>query len=549
MKKIKEMYFIPVVGTEKIGFNCSLYGLRLEDGITEWIMVDLGVSFSGCGHLYEVMTPSIEAIIKNRPLSALVITHAHEDHIGGVGYLHDKLNCPVYLTRFAKEILTQKLGKAAANKITLKEVDGRFSVGHFDLSLVHVNHSTPESRSVIFHMPFGNVVKTGDWKIDREQTLEDGIDLKKFEELGREGVYAVLGDSTNVFQEGRSGSEASVYRDIKKFLEGERVEGQIIATCFASNLQRVYSLAKIGYQLGRKIFLLGRSMETFVRVGKKTGYVEDFPPICRESAESVPKSKRFIICAGSQGDERSSLSSIAKGMRKDICIEGGDLILFSSRAIPGNEEPIIRLQNIFISKGARIVTGLHFRGIHVSGHAHREEIKELYGLLKPEICIPLHGTQLNVEEHADLARGMGIKKVFTLRDGDIFRLYPDPEVLGEVSNPGEKMFLDNASKDLLSFSGEVATQREAMCRWGSVHAALLVNKKKAVDAKVSILGLVEGRNPRLKEITCTLEKQLLDMPLDSLNLEVVRKRVAKLLRDKGVRASPVVSLQLFQLNA
>ena len=543
MSRIKEMYFIPVVGTQRIGFNCSLYGIRLQDGSTEWVMVDLGVSFASCGHIYEIMLPDIEAAIKTRKPIALVITHAHEDHIGAVGYLWDKLGCPVYLSPFACEILRQKLGKAAADRIPLHTVEGRFSVGNFDMTMVHVNHSTPESRSIVFHTPFGHVVKTGDWKIDKDQSLEDPIHMQKFEGFGKEGVYAVLGDSTNIFQEGNSGSEASVYRVLRDFLINEKCEGQIIATCFASNLQRVYSIAKIAKEMGRKLFVLGRSMETFVRVGKKTGYVPDFPESCREDVKSVPKSKRFIICAGSQGDKRSGLSAIVTGKNKNIELGKGDLICFSSRAIPGNEDAIIDLQTMCISQGARVLTGLHLKGIHVSGHAHREEIRTLYRALNPQICVPLHGTQLNIIEHGNLARDMGINKVFTLKDGDVLRLFPEPAVVSRLENPGSRMFVGNSSKSILPTSGQVADFRQRSSRWGSVQVSILANNKKIKKARVLILGLLENDDVSLSQLVKSVEEKLQCMTFKFSSLEdSVKKLVKKSLREKGIDASPVISV-------
>ncbi|WP_421994405.1 ribonuclease J [Roseococcus sp.] len=503
-----DLAFIPLGGTGEIGMNLNVYRC---DG--KLLAVDCGIGFGGPDNpAVDVMVPDPAWLAARRDdLLALVITHAHEDHIGAVAHLWPSLRCPVIGGPFVTSVLRRKLGEAGLGhdvEIDTVPLPGRRQVGPFDLEFLRVTHSVPEASAIMIRTRHGNVLHTGDWKLDPHPLIGPPTDEAAFARLGEEGVLAMVCDSTNAMVEGHSGSEGEVRRNLKVLMKG--LKGRVAVTCFSTNLARVESIALAGQAAGRQVALFGRSLRNAVASARECGYldsVHDF--VSEEEARFLSDDNLLIICTGSQGEERSALSKIAADTHPNISMGEGDTVIFSSRMIPGNERGILRVQDELTRAGCEVMTA-DDHAVHVSGHPARDELKKLYGLVKPKFSVPVHGEWRHMSAHADLAEDCGSDPIM-LEDGDVLRLSgKDPKVLESV--PVGRLVVDG--NRLLPLEGGVMGARKRMLFNGVVVASLAVDTAGRIVGRprVSAPGLFEAEGPEQGQLADDLTRGVGELP-------------------------------------
>ena len=497
MAASEQLVFAPLGGVGEIGMNLSVYGLGNERR-RQWLVVDCGVSFASEEHLpgVDLMFPDIRYLVEERRnLAGIVITHAHEDHFGALFDLWPQLRVPVYATPFTAALIeAKKASEPGAPDIEIKVValGSRFNVGPFDIELVSMSHSIPESNALIFRTAHGNVLHTGDWKLDPTPGVGLPTDQDKLRRLGSEGVLAVVGDSTNAVRDGRSPSEAEVARTLSELIASS--PARVAVTTFASNVARLRAVAEGAKAAGREVVVVGRAMERVVQVARETGYldgVQDFrgPDVYGY----LPPDKVVALCTGSQGEPRAALARIAEDNHPDITLSRGDRVIFSSRTIPGNEKAVSAVINGLIDQGIKVITDrTHL--VHVSGHPRIGEVEELLGWVKPKILIPVHGEALHLSEHAAIGRRLGIPDIVSCRNGDMVQLAPGaPGIVDEV--PHGRVYKDGVV--LVGADSRTIADRRRLSFVGMVTVALALTEKGALaaDPEVELLGIPEcGRN-------------------------------------------------------
>lgn len=471
-----ELVFVPLGGTEEIGMNVNLYGYGPPDDY-DWLMVDFGITFGDDSTPgVDVICPDPQFIQERRDrLAGLVLTHGHEDHLGAVPYLWDRLRCPIYATPFTAALLRRKLemdGLIDEVEITVVSLGAKFDVGPFSLELITLTHSMPEPNAIALRTPLGTILHTGDWKFDPDPVVGEAADEAALEALGDEGVLAAIGDSTNVFVPGTTPSEAALLDNLTEVI-GE-CSGRVAVCCFASNVARLQTIFEAATANGRAVSMVGRSLWRMNGAARETGYLTDLPPFLEaEDASHLPKDEVLYICTGSQGESRAALSRIATGNHRDLALETGDMVIFSSRRIPGNELAISHIQNQLVRNGVRVITDeTHF--IHVSGHPAREELIRMYQHLRPKIAIPVHGEQRHLIHHTELARDCQVPQTVLVDNGSMVRLAPGPaKIIDEV--PVGRLALDGHR--LIPFNGDAMRERTRVGVNGSVVITLLVDKE------------------------------------------------------------------------
>lgn len=489
----QELVFAPLGGVGEIGMNLSIYGLG--DGRTRsWLAVDLGVSFAAEEHLpgIDLIFPDIRYLVQERKnLAGLVLTHAHEDHYGALIDLWPQLKVPVYATPFTAALLKAKCANepgAPDIPVTIVKLGSRFNIGPFDVELVSMAHSIPESNALIIRTPCGAVLHTGDWKIDLTPILGDVTDEKKLRALGEEGCLALVGDSTNAVREGRSPSEADVGKTIRTLIEGAK--GRVAVTTFASNVARLRTVAEAAFACGREVVVVGRAMDRISQIARETGYLDgiaDFRPA--DAYGYLPPNKVVALCTGSQGEPRAALSRIATDQHPDVTLSRGDMVIFSARTIPGNEKEVGKIINGLIDQGIDVITD-RTHMVHVSGHPRRAELAELIGWVKPKILIPAHGEALHLSEHAKLARSLGVKEVIQCRNGDLVRLAEGRAgIIDEV--PAGRIYKDGTI--LVEADSRTVADRRRLSFAGSVSVAIAIDSKGqlAADPEIDLIGIPE----------------------------------------------------------
>jgi ribonuclease J len=487
-----ELVFAPLGGLGEIGMNCALYGYGPANA-RQWLMVDLGVAFAGEESPgVDLIMPDLSFIEKaKRNLVGIVITHAHEDHIGALAELWPDLGAPVYMTRFAAGLAeARRLGEPGAPKIPLRIVaqGEKVAIGPFVVEFVAVAHSIPESSALAIRTPAGLVVHTADWKIDPSPIIGPPTDEARLKSLGDEGVLALICDSTNILREGESPSERDVAKTLA-WLIGE-AKGRVVVTTFASNVARLRSAAEAGFAAGRQVCILGRAIERVVAVARECGMLDGVPQFLGMDAfERLPRNKILALATGSQGEPRAALARIAQDEHPTAELSAGDTVIFSSRTIPGNEKAVGRIINAFVTAGVEVVTD-RTALVHVSGHPRRAEMAKMYGWIRPRIAVPAHGEPLHLSEHAAFAVAQGAPQVLRAFNGDLIRLAPgDVSAMGRVAS-GRRL-KDGAI--LLPADQESVGQRRRLAFAGVVSIALALTAKgeMAGDPDVMIAGLPE----------------------------------------------------------
>ncbi len=421
------LYYLPLGGADEIGMNMYLYGYGPK-GNQRWIMVDCGIGFPDAAHApgVETMTPDPSFIAERKDkLDAIFITHAHEDHIGAIGSLWDKFGVPVYCTAFPAEIAKRKMEEAGQSPKQVKTVRHHDPVkaGDFEVTFFPMTHSVPETSALIIRTPLGTLFHTADFKFDPAPVYGEATDTDALTKIGDEGVLAIICDSTNVFEPGRSGGEAGLAEPLREVIS--RCKGKVAATTFASNVARLKLLADAANANERAVVVAGRAMQRMIETGERSGVVTDFPQIITEhQARDVPDQNLFYLVTGSQGEGRAAMARIASGSHPSVTLDRGDTVVFSSKTIPGNEVEVSRIYNKLVERGIQVIDSSS-EAIHVSGHACRDEMAELYGYLRPKFSIPMHGERRHLREHADMARTWGAEEAFVVTNGEMLLIEAD----------------------------------------------------------------------------------------------------------------------------
>jgi ribonuclease J len=484
-----ELLFLPLGGAGEIGMNLNLYG---HDGA--WLMVDLGITFG------DASTPGIDVILpdpsfieeRQDELVGLVLTHAHEDHLGAVAYLWDRIRCPIYATPFTAAVLRRKLAEGGLlDRVPLTEIplSGRFSVGPFGIELITLTHSIPEPNALVIETPVGRVMHTGDWKLDPDPIVGPTTDEKALIRVGEAGVLAMVCDSTNVLVPGESGSEADVRETLLDIVG--RYKQRVAVACFASNVARLDTIARVGQAHDRQVALVGRSLWRIYEAAKETGYLLDIPPFLGErDIGYLPRDKVLMICTGSQGEPRSALSRIVAGDHPEVELEAGDTVIFSSRIIPGNEIAINRLHNRLSEQDIEVVT-TNEENVHVSGHPARDELAQMYQWIRPRIAVPVHGEPRHLVAHAKLAQECQVPETVVAQNGSLICLAPGrAEIIDEVFTG--RLAVDG--RQIVNLESGAIRDRRRMIHHGSAVATVILDRDGELRGSpiISLHGIEPG---------------------------------------------------------
>ena len=501
-----ELVFLPLGGSNEIGMNLNLYGYGPSND-RKWIVVDLGVTFG------DQTTPGVEIIlpdptyleqVKNN-LLGIVLTHAHEDHIGAVGWLWRRFKAPLYATPFTAFLLREKLREAGLEgqaRITEVELGGNLKLGPFDIDLLTLTHSIPEPNGLAIKTPLGTVLHTGDWKIDPEPITGAPTDDAAIRKLGDEGVLAMICDSTNVFVDGESGSETGVREALTPLIKS--LKGKVAVACFASNVARMDSVIRAGQAAGRAVVLVGRSMHRMAAAAKSVGLFQGLKPFVSDSeAKGLSDDKVLYLCTGSQGEARAALSRMSEGTHPHASLGKGDHCIFSSRVIPGNEVAIRNLQNRLADRGVRLYTERDHPGIHVSGHPCRDELAQMYAWARPQIAVPTHGERRHLLEHVAFARDLQVPQAVAPRNGDMVRLAPGPAQIVE-SVPNGRLYVDAGV--VTPENGDALRERRHAAFNGALTVSLVLDSRNRLVSGplVLALGLPGDKSSPLEDALDTL---------------------------------------------
>jgi ribonuclease J len=476
-----ELLFLALGGSGEIGMNVNLYGC---DG--KWLMVDCGITFGDASYPgIDVILPDLQ-FIEDRvdDLLGIVLTHGHEDHIGALPYLAADLGVPLYATPFTAGLIHGKLAEEGIeDRIELNVVkeEGPFDIGPFTITYTPLAHSIPEGNAVLIETPYGKVFHTGDWKLDEAPSLGGSATAEELTAIGDKGVLALVCDSTNVFNPEASGSEADVRKGLDEVVAGAK--GRVLVTTFASNAARLQTLGEVARDTGRELCVAGRSLDRIIRVAKATGYLRDFPELIDfDKAMTLPASRVLIVATGGQGEPRAALNRIAEGSHV-LKLHQGDLVVFSSRQIPGNEIAIGKIMNTLADKGVDIITDRQ-AFVHVSGHPGRPELAAMYKWIRPEIIVPVHGEIRHMHEQARFALSQGVPKAVKQQNGEIIRLAPNgPAKIGHATVG--RLVLDGDV--ILPADGATMGERRRIALYGQMSVAV------AIDRKGKLLGAPQIR--------------------------------------------------------
>ena len=552
-----ELIFLPLGGSNEIGMNFNLYGYGPEED-RKWIVVDLGITFG------DQTTPGVEVILPDPTfieayaddILGIVLTHAHEDHIGAVAWLWPRLKAPVYATPFTAFLLREKLReKGLLDEVHITEValGGSIELGPFELELITLTHSIPEPNGLAIRTPLGTILHTGDWKIDPDPMLGAVTDAAAIRRLGDEGVLAMVCDSTNVFVDGVAGSEGEVRVAMTKLIGS--LKGKIAVGCFASNVARMDTVIRAAEAAGRRVCLVGRSMHRMAAAAKSVGLMKGTAEFVSEKeAGYFPESTILYLCTGSQGEARAALSRIASGTHPHITLGKGDHAIFSSRVIPGNEVSIRALQNGLADRGVRLYTERDHPGIHVSGHPCRDELKQMYQWARPQIAVPTHGERRHLLEHAALAKDLQVPMTVTPRNGDMVRLAPGhPSIIDEV--PAGRLYVDAGV--LTPENGDALKERRHAAFNGALTVSVVLDAKgKLVSGpQVRALGLPGDEeyplDDALDDLADEAEQAIRKIPGEDRAFdEIVEQAICKVVKKAAYRIwerKPVVEAVVLRI--
>ncbi|MDC1079467.1 ribonuclease J [Pelagibacteraceae bacterium] len=491
----EELIFCPLGGSGEIGMNMNLYAYGKEDD-QKWIIVDMGVTFA------DDTIPGVDLIMpdpgfiidKKDDLLGIVLTHAHEDHIGAVAHIWPELKCKLYATPFTAALLTEKFKEKKidiSSFLKIVPLNSQIKLGAFEIDFVTLTHSILEPNGLSIKTPLGTILHTGDWKIDPNPLIGSKIDEEKLKKIGSSGVSAMICDSTNIFSPGRAGSESDVRDSLLRIMEVKTKK--ILVTSFASNVARMESIFYCAKKTGRSICLVGRSMHRIYKAARKCGYLKGLiEPLEPRDAKKVSKNKILYLATGSQGEPMGAMNRIVNGSHPDVFLEEGDCVIFSSKIIPGNEKKLYNLQNQIVKNNIEIISEEN-AFVHVSGHPNRDDLKDMYTWVKPKSIIPVHGEHRHMQEHVSFAKEMQIPKTLLIENGDIIKLLPGdaPQIIDKA--PSGRVYLDGSIN--VETDSQSIKDRKNLSINGYLEITLLVsNNGKIKKPIISFRGIPENQN-------------------------------------------------------
>ena len=490
MKNNNELIFCPLGGSGEIGMNMNLYGYG-EKNNHQWIIIDIGVGFvddSVPG--VDLMVPDPDFILQRKDdLLGILLTHAHEDHIGAIALLWPSLECPIYATPFTATLIKEKFREKKINigsHLKIIELNGNVKIGPFDINYVTLTHSILEPNALQIKTPHGTLLHTGDWKCDTDPLIGKQMDEIKLKEIGKQGVLAMICDSTNIFTEGRSGSEKDVRESMLTVFEN--IKKKIVVTTFASNVARMETVFKCAEKVGRHLSLVGRSMHRIYNTARECGYLQNIkPPLDPRDAKKIPRDKIVYLCTGSQGEPLGAMNRIVNQEHPDVYLDEGDTVIFSSRIIPGNEKKLFKIHNQLVKNNINVISEEN-AFIHVSGHPGRDEMRDMYDWIKPKISIPVHGEHRHMKEHYDFATSLGVPQPMLIENGDMIRIAPgEPKIIDKVHSG--KLYVDG--NRVIDDQSRFLKDRKNIAHNGLMDVTLIISKKGNLDRNpiINIRGL------------------------------------------------------------
>ena len=536
----EELLFCPLGGSGEIGMNMNLYAYGKEDN-QKWIIVDLGVTFA------DDSIPGIDLIMpdpgfiidKKEDLLGIVLTHAHEDHIGAVAHIWPELKCKLYATPFTAALITEKFKEKKIDIVSYLKIvplNSKIRLGEFEIDFVTLTHSILEPNGLSIKTPLGTILHTGDWKIDPNPLIGNKIDEDKLKKIGDKGVSAMICDSTNIFSPGRAGSESDVRDSLLRIMELKTK--RILVTSFASNVARMESIFYCAKKTGRAICLVGRSMHRIFKAAKKCGYLKGLiDPIEPRDAKKVAKNKILYLATGSQGEPMGAMNRIVNGSHPEVFLEEGDCVIFSSKIIPGNEKKLYNLQNQIVRNNIEIISEEN-AFVHVSGHPNRDDLKDMYKWVKPKSVIPVHGEHRHMQEHVNFAKEMQVPKTLLIENGDIIKLLPGdaPKVIDKA--PSGRVYLDGSIN--VETDAQSIKDRKNLSINGYLEITLLVsNNGKIKKPIISYRGIPEKENS--DHFIFDMEDEIFNIcktfSLDNKNqqknlIETIKQNCRRIVREK-----------------
>ena len=539
MKK-EELIFCPLGGSGEIGMNMNLYAYGTEEN-RKWIVIDMGVTFADDSVPgVDLILPDAGFIIDKRDdLLGIILTHAHEDHIGSVAHIWPSLKCNIYATPFTAVLIQEKFKEKKidiSKYLNIVPLNTKIKLGAFEIDFITLTHSILEPNGLSIKTPLGKILHTGDWKIDPNPLIGRNIDQEKLKKIGDEGVSVMICDSTNVFSPGRAGSESDVRESLLKIVE--KKTNRILVTSFASNVARMESIFYCAKKTGRSICLVGRSMQRIYKAAKKCGYLGNLiEPIEMKDAKNFAKNKILYLATGSQGEPMGAMNRIINGIHPDVFIEDGDCVIFSSKIIPGNEKKLYQLQNLIVKNNIEIITEEN-SFVHVSGHPNRDDLKDMYKWVKPKCIIPVHGEHRHMKEHVTFAKEMQIPKTLLIENGDIVKLLPGSEPKKFDKAPTGKLYLDGYSS--VDTDAQSIRDRKNIANNGYLEITLIItNNGKIKKPVISFKGI--PNNNGSDNFVFDIEDVILDIcrtfSIQNKNqeknlIETIKQNCRKILKDK-----------------
>ncbi len=549
-----ELLFCPLGGSGEIGMNMNLFAYGKPEN-QKWIIVDVGVTFADdTVPGVDIIYPDPGFIIdKKDDLLGIVLTHAHEDHIGAIAHVWPKLKCKIYATPFTSVLIIEKFKEKKIDitgYLKIVELNSTINLDPFKIEFVTLTHSILEPNGLRIQTPVGNILHTGDWKCDPDPLIGGNINSERLKEIGNEGVLAMICDSTNVFSAGRAGSELDVRKNLLKVFQ--RLKKRIIVTSFASNVARMESVFYCAEQTGRHISLVGRSMHRIFRAARQCGYLKNvIDPVDPRDAKNISREKIVYLCTGSQGEPMGAMNRIVKYTHPDVFIERNDAVIFSSKIIPGNEKKLYKLHNNLVKEGIEVVSEDN-EYIHVSGHPNREDLRDMYNWVKPKAVIPVHGEHRHMIEHIEFAKEMQVKYPVQVENGDIVKLYPGekPEVYDKA--PSGRVYLDGnvpVEEDSRSIK-----ERRNISSNGFLEATIMITPKGNIHNKplVTFRGLPVYENDDFiygleEEITRTVKTFSLNNTKQQDNLIDALKITCRKFSKEKTGKKPLTNINLVRI--
>ena len=536
----EELLFCPLGGSGEIGMNMNLFAYGKADN-QKWIIVDMGVTFA------DDSIPGIDLIMpdpgfiidKKDDLLGVVLTHAHEDHIGAVAHIWPELKCKLYATPFTAALITEKFKEKKidiSSYLKIVPLNSKIKLGEFEIDFVTLTHSILEPNGLSIKTPLGTILHTGDWKIDPNPLIGNKIDEEKLKKIGDEGVSAMICDSTNIFSPGRAGSESDVRDSLLRIMELKTK--RILVTSFASNVARMESIFYCAKKTGRSICLVGRSMHRIYKAAKKCGYLKGLiEPLEPRDAKKVSKNKILYLATGSQGEPMGAMNRIINGTHPEVFLEDGDCVIFSSKIIPGNEKKLYQLQNLIVKNNMEIISEEN-AFVHVSGHPNRDDLKDMYKWVKPKSVIPVHGEHRHMQEHVKFAKEMQVPKTLLIENGDIIKLLPGnvPEIVDKA--PSGRIYLDG-SVNVETDSQSIKDRKNLSINGYLEITLLLSNNGKIKKPIISFKGIPESekKDPFIFDMEDEIFNICRTFSLDNAKqqknlIETIKQNCRRIVREK-----------------